>query len=96
MNNVLVNLCASNIIKWIKRSLINNYILILEDDVCFIKEFNYIMKALEEAPDDFNILHLEGFYWPGEEDQHISSNAKILRKESGFLQKKVLGIVLLH
>ena len=46
-----------------------NGILVLEDDVCFLKEFKYIMKALREAPDDFNILHLEGFFWPANEEQ---------------------------
>lgn len=88
-------MCASEHYKMIKRSLINNYerILILEDDVCFIKEFNYIMKALQEAPDDFNILHLEGFYWPGgEEDQQryvsrLTQNieeGKWISSEEGF------------
>jgi GR25 family glycosyltransferase involved in LPS biosynthesis len=59
-------MCASEHYKMIKRSLINGYqrILILEDDVCFIKDFKYIMKALIEAPNDFNILHMEGYYWP--------------------------------
>lgn len=62
-------MCASEHYKMIKRSLINGYqrILILEDDVCFIKDFKYIMKALIEAPNDFNILHLEGYYWPYDE-----------------------------
>lgn len=59
-------MCASEHYKMIKRSLINGYerILILEDDVCFLKDFKYIMKALNEAPENFNILHLEGYYWP--------------------------------
>ncbi len=59
-------MCASEHYKMVKRSLINGYerILILEDDICFFKDFTYIMKALNEAPEDFNILHLEGFYWP--------------------------------
>lgn len=64
-------MCASEHYKIIKRSIINGYerILVLEDDVCFLKEFKYIMKALREAPDDFNILHLEGFFWPANEEQ---------------------------
>jgi GR25 family glycosyltransferase involved in LPS biosynthesis len=43
--------------------------LVLEDDVCFFKEFKHIMKALRETPDDFNILHLEGFFLPANEEQ---------------------------
>jgi GR25 family glycosyltransferase involved in LPS biosynthesis len=64
-------MCASEHYKMIKRSLINGYerILILEDDVCFIKKFEYIMKALEEAPESFNILHLEGYYWPYDDSE---------------------------
>ena len=59
-------MCASEHYRVIKKSIYKGYerILILEDDVCIIKKFEYIMKALEQAPDDFQILHLEGFYWP--------------------------------
>ena len=64
-------MCASEHYKMVKRSLINNYerILILEDDVCFFKDFSKIMDALDTAPDDFKILHLEGFYWPVEQEE---------------------------
>lgn len=71
-------MCASEHYKMIKRSLINGYerILILEDDVCFFKDFKYIMKALKEAPDNFKVLHLEGYYWPyGEMDAQPYLNA---------------------
>ncbi len=88
-------MCASEHYRIIKRSYIHNLerILILEDDVCFLKEFKYILKALENAPDDFNILHLEGFYWPGnEEDQEryttlLTPNieeARWISSEEGF------------
>lgn len=63
-------MCASEHYKMVKRSLINGYerILILEDDVCFFKDFSKIMEALDRAPEDFKILHLEGYYWPCEKE----------------------------
>lgn len=88
-------MCTSEHYKMIKRSLINGYerILILEDDVCFIKNFNYIIKALQEAPDDFNVLHLEGYYWPydeKEEQEYLKfltpniEDAKWVSSDEGF------------
>jgi len=78
-------MCASEHYRVIKKSVLKNYqrIMVFEDDVCFLKDFSYIMKAIDEAPDDFKILHFEGFYWPlSDEDRnsHLDSMTKTVEE----------------
>jgi len=58
--------CAVEHYRIIKRAYHYGYekILILEDDACFIKDLNEIFRALDFMPDNFNILHMEGYYFP--------------------------------
>lgn len=65
-HNVGLYNCTCEHYKVMKKSMIKGYnrILILEDDACFLKDINAIIKALDTMPENFDILHLEGFYWP--------------------------------
>lgn len=52
----------------LKRALYYGYerVMILEDDACFLKDKEKIFDALDKMPQSFNILHMEGYYWPDE------------------------------
>lgn len=58
--------CATEHYRILKRALYYGYekILILEDDACFYKDTDKLFDALDNAPPDFNILHIEGYYYP--------------------------------
>lgn len=58
--------CATEHYRILKRALYYGYekILILEDDACFYKDADKLFDALDSAPSDFNILHIEGYYCP--------------------------------
>lgn len=57
-------------------------ILVLEDDVAFIREQERIIKALSTMPEDFEILHIEGFYWPL--DDEYSNYEQVVREAKGW------------
>lgn len=65
-HNVGLYNCTCEHYKIIKRSLLKGYekILILEDDACFLKNYAQFIEALEKMPEEFKILHLEGYFWP--------------------------------
>lgn len=80
-------MCTSEHYRVIKKSIYKGYnrILVLEDDICIMKNFAYIMKALEQAPDDFKLLHFEGFYWPiSEEDRNAYLDVMTETVEDGY------------
>lgn len=58
--------CACEHYKILKRSLMKGYnrIMVLEDDVCLLKDYNAFVNILETMPNQFDILHLEGFLFP--------------------------------
>ena len=58
--------CATEHYRILKRALYYGYerILILEDDACFYKDTDKLFDALDNAPKDFDILHIEGYYFP--------------------------------
>lgn len=64
--NVPEAMCAYEHYRILKASIELGYerVLILEDDVCFIKDLSLISKAIENAPEDYDVLHFEGFSWP--------------------------------
>lgn len=88
-------LCTFEHFKIMKRALYNGYkhILIIEDDICFNKDLDFLLNAIKNAPEDYNLLHLEGFYWPNDNDdyEHLLSmlddkhNAKWKSSEEQFL-----------
>lgn len=80
-------MCTSEHYRVIKKSIYKGYnrILVLEDDVCIMKNFEYIMRALEQAPDDFKILHFEGFYWPmGDDDKNAYLSVMTETVDEGY------------
>ena len=80
-------MCSSEHYRVIKKSIYKGYkrILVLEDDVCIMKNFQHIMRALEQVPDDFKILHFEGFYWPmGDEDRNEYLSVMSKTVEEGY------------
>lgn len=60
--------CALEHYRILKRALYYGYerILILEDDACFYKDTEKLFDALDKAPKDFDILHVEGYFFPDE------------------------------
>ena len=60
--------CATEHYRVLKRALYYGYekILVLEDDACFYKDIERLYDALDSAPKSFDILHLEGYYFPDE------------------------------
>ena len=66
VHNVGLYNCTCEHYKIIKRSLLKGYnrILIIEDDACFLKNYKQFLNAIENAPENFKILHLEGYLWP--------------------------------
>lgn len=58
--------CALEHYKILKRAQYYGYerILILEDDACFLRNINELYRALDFMPENFSILHMEGYYFP--------------------------------
>ena len=80
-------MCSSEHYRVIKKSIYKGYdrILVLEDDICIMKKFEYIMRALEQVPDDFKLLHFEGFYWPiGDDDRNDYLSVMTETVEDGY------------
>lgn len=60
--------CGLEHYKVLKRALYYGYkrVLVLEDDACFYKDPEKLFDALDNAPSNFDILHIEGYYYPDE------------------------------
>ena len=65
--------CGIEHYRILKKAIAEGYenVMILEDDACFIKDVNAIRHCLETAPEDYTILHLEGYYCPASEEDYI-------------------------
>ena len=64
--------CGIEHYRILKKAIAEGYenVMILEDDACFIKNVEAIRRCLETAPEDYTILHLEGYYNPVNEDDY--------------------------
>lgn len=60
--------CALEHYRVLKRALYYGYekILVLEDDACFYRDPEKLFDALDCAPSKYDILHIEGYYFPDE------------------------------
>jgi len=77
--------CGIEHYRILKKAIAEGYenVMILEDDACFIKDVNAIRHCLETAPEDYTILHLEGYYCPVSEEDY--------REKLHFLDSEIGG-----
>lgn len=70
-DNVGLCNCSIEHYRVIKRAYLKGYnrILVLEDDACFLKDLSFLEKALQTMPENFDILHLEGFFCPKDDNE---------------------------
>ena len=80
--NVGLCMCSFEHYRVISRAKAKGYkrILVLEDDACFFNDVSALEKALDNMPEDFNILHLEGYYCPETEDEETYIANSILNE----------------
>lgn len=55
--------CAMEHYKMVKTAYLtgSEHILIMEDDLCFYKNFDYIKESLDNMPEDYDIIQFGGF-----------------------------------
>lgn len=85
--------CSNEHYRLYNLSVMNGYerVLIIEDDISFIKDIDFLIKAMETIPSQFNILHMEGFYWPADEEDEVRCK-DVLQNNHGWIESSKLRL----